>query len=286
MNQKSSQERGFGVAILTRSQCEQYQEEGFFLARRLFAPEKITAIKDWVSDIAAHREEYPPALFILEDGAQTAADPLAAVRKIQQLHLQPRSLEFFGPDSRSAAIASELIGSRELRYGSSCFTKPASHGSETPWHQDQMLWAIWTPTAVSCWVALDTCTAENGCLQFVRGSHNGGIVEHVSTPETKHPHIPKDHVPRDRVVLMEMEPGDAVFFGGRMWHHSEPNRSPHRRLGIVAVYNSEAEYQATRHIASWVNHRRQLDMGIGEQKKTLIQVGASDGRAEKGIVSA
>lgn len=258
------------MSFVTCEQKQQFDNDGFFLARGLFDAQACDEMRKWLTDLAARRAELPSSMFHLEPGASPGAAPLDAIRKIQGVHKQPGVLQFWGANSRPAQMAGEIIGDCALRFGSSAFTKPANHGSETPWHQDQMLWSIWTPTAVSCWVALDKCTAENGCLQFVRGSHKEGMVEHVVTPETPHPHISKSLVDNSRVEMMEMEPGDAVFFGGQTWHFSEPNHSPHARLGTVAVFNSEREYEATRNIAGWVNGRRGLGMGIGEQPKTAV----------------
>lgn len=259
--------------LVTSQQRQQFKDDGFFLARGLFDEPTRQEMRAWLSDLAARRADFPASMFVLEPGAAPDAEPLAAIRKIQGVHQQPDALQFWGAQGKPAQMAGELIGHSALRFGSSAFTKPAGHGSETPWHQDQMLWSIWTPTAVSCWVALDPCTLENGCLQFVRGSHRDGMIEHVSTPEQRHPHIPKDQVDASRVVMLEMEPGDAVFFGGQMWHFSEPNRSSQPRLGTVAVFNSELEYQQTRDIAGWVNGRRALDFNIGEQPKTAVVLG-------------
>ena len=258
--------------LVTPEQRRQLEADGFFLARGLFDALACAALRAWLTDLAAHRADLPPSMFVLEKDASPGVPPLAAIRKIQGLHQQPGALQFWGPQGWPAQMAGEIVGDSRLRFGSSAFTKPAQHGSETPWHQDQMLWSIWTPTAVSCWVALDACSLENGCLQFVRGSHREGMAEHVITPDTPHPHIPKERVDASRVVPMEMEAGDAVFFGGQMWHFSEPNRSSQERLGTVAVFNSEQEYQQTCHIASWVNGRRALDFNVGEQPKTAISL--------------
>jgi ectoine hydroxylase-related dioxygenase (phytanoyl-CoA dioxygenase family) len=262
---------------ITEQKRKQYAEDGFFLEKQLFSPQQLKQLREWLRSLAANRDAYPESMFVVEEGGEQTDDPLAQIRKIQQLHAQEESLSFFGPQSQPASIASEMIGTSELRYGSSCFTKPPFHGSQTPWHQDQLLWSIWTPTALSCWIAIDRCTIQNGCLQFVKGSHLEGIEKHVSTEEIKHPHIPAERVPAERVVHMEMEPGDAVFFGGMAWHFSEPNRSEDRRLGIVAVYNSEREYKETDQIAAWVNSRTDLGMGIGGQKKRFIQLSEERG---------
>ena len=49
---------------------------------------------------------------------------------------------------------------------------PSSKSLPTPWHQDE---AYWDPTltyeSLGVWVALQPVTVENGCMQFIAGSH-------------------------------------------------------------------------------------------------------------------
>src|SRR5207302_1562997 len=52
------------------------------------------------------------------------------------------------------------------------FCKPARHGGVVAWHQDYSYWTRTTPLAhLTCWIGLDDSTRENGCLNYVPGSH-------------------------------------------------------------------------------------------------------------------
>lgn len=245
--------------LLSAQQRESFQADGYLLVRGLFEPAMIEQFKAFFAELAARRHELPPSKFVLEEDVPAHAAPLSHIRKINELHLHPETLPFYGAQGPVAPLAAQLIGGDnspdELLFSSSAFTKAAGHGSQTPWHQDQALWSMWLGRAVSCWVALDNCTPENGCLQFVRASHLDGYEPHVSTPETAHPHIPKARVPQQRVEVMPMEMGDGVFFGGLTWHYSDSNNSPARRLGMTAVYNCVADQSEGRAVVEWANNR-------------------------------
>jgi ectoine hydroxylase-related dioxygenase (phytanoyl-CoA dioxygenase family) len=199
------------------------------------------------------------------------------VRKFQALPDYPEAQRFFGGGTPPAEATRELLqghgsadgtGSRDavedLRLMFlSCFAKPAGHGTETPWHQDQGLWSIWNPAATSCWVAIDECTPENGCLRFLRGSHREGIVEHVMPEGAFHPYIPAERIDADRIVSVPMLPGDAVFFDGRVLHQSEPNRSGKRRLGVVAVYSPDADLVRSIDVSDWARNRVKQNQPLG-----------------------
>lgn len=264
---RMAQERS--AVKLSTEQFERYEQDGFVLLRGLFDERWRKGVLDWLTDLAERREQLPKDQFVLEPRARQATldSPLAAVRKFEGLVKHPEAVRYFGAGTAGALATTALIGRDDLRIMYlSAFAKPAGHGSETPWHQDQALWPNWMPTATSCWVALDPCTHENGCLQFLRGSHREGLAEHIMTEGAPHQYIPADRADPQRVVSVLMEPGDAVFFAGRVWHFSEPNRSPQRRLGIVAVYASNQELHDAAENAAFVAQKQRLNRPIGSDR--------------------
>lgn len=57
------------------------------------------------------------------------------------------------------------------------FCKPAQHGGVVAWHQDYSYWTRTIPMAhLTCWIGLDDATADNGCLQYIPGSHKWNLL--------------------------------------------------------------------------------------------------------------
>ena len=92
-----------------------------------------------------------------------------------------------------------------------------------------------TPDMGSCFIAVDRCTRENGCLQLLKGSQRGGRLQHLAwgeagaertgvLPETA------DEIRANGAELVEalLEPGDAIFFHSNTLHHSEESSSDPR----------------------------------------------------------
>lgn len=50
-------------------------------------------------------------------------------------------------------------------------TKQTKIGGEVPEHNDSTFLYTSPPTALGFWIALEECTAENGALSFLPGSH-------------------------------------------------------------------------------------------------------------------
>ena len=68
--------------------------------------------------------------------------------------------------------AAELVEGAVRFWHDQLFCKPARHGGVVAWHQDYSYWQRTAPMEhLTCFLALDDCDEENGCLHHVPGSH-------------------------------------------------------------------------------------------------------------------
>ena len=108
-------------------------------------------------------------------------------------------------------------------------------GSEIPWHQDQNYWPLRTRLLnLSAWLALDPATVENSCVQLIPGSHKS-VLPHIMAKEGMAFQEMADPASYDasKAINMELKPGEFFLFTEKLLHHSEPNRSDKRRLGLA-----------------------------------------------------
>ena len=133
--------------------------------------------------------------------------------------------------------AAQLLGGPVRFWHDQLFCKPPRHGGVVAWHQDYSYWTRTEPMAhQTCWIALDDATVENGCLQYVPGSHRwsllpitglaGGMdsIKSVLTEEQR---------ARFRPVAIEIKKGEASFHHPLMVHGSSENKSNRPRRGAV-----------------------------------------------------
>jgi ectoine hydroxylase-related dioxygenase (phytanoyl-CoA dioxygenase family) len=133
--------------------------------------------------------------------------------------------------------ASQLLEGPVRFWHDQLFCKPAKRGGVVAWHQDYSYWTRTEPMAhLTCWIALDDATAENGCLQYVPGSHRWNLlpitglagkmnaIEDVLTPAQR---------ARFKPVSIELKCGEATFHHPLMVHGSSENRSGRPRRGAV-----------------------------------------------------
>ncbi len=102
---------------------------------------------------------------------------------------------------------------------------PHHSGSERSWHRD-FTFPGERPLAINTIIMLDPMTEERGPTRVMPGSHRG---ETIPTGE-----VIKQ--PLTGEVAAYMEPGDAVFINGAIWHTGGSNHTDGVRRGIYLYY--------------------------------------------------
>lgn len=128
------------------------------------------------------------------------------------------------------------------------FSKEPGTPEPTPWHHDQP-YGWWLGEQIcQFWIPLDSVTAENGTLRFVRGSHRWGKwfnardFDPKATPkQSQFEEIPDIESNSDlyHTLSFDMHPGDCVVFTELTLHSSPGNNSTRRRRAIAAHYAGE-----------------------------------------------
>ncbi|NCI49416.1 phytanoyl-CoA dioxygenase family protein [Sediminibacterium roseum] len=134
--------------------------------------------------------------------------------------------------------ASQLLDDKPVRFWhDQLFCKPARHGGVVAWHQDYSYWTRTEPMQhLTCWVGLDDATVENGCLYYVPGSHNWGLLD---KPELAGEMtgllemLNKEQKEAFKPIPVELKKGFASFHHPLMVHGSYANRSPVARRAFV-----------------------------------------------------
>lgn len=138
--------------------------------------------------------------------------------------------------SEITEIARALIGPEIRLYTDQLFVKPPHHGSEVPFHQDHAYWAALEPyNMVSCWLALDDATIENGCVRMLPGTHRSYIPHREFDGPNSLGLLPDD-VDISHEMPVEIKAGGAMFHHSLTIHRSFPNTSDQGRRGLVSIY--------------------------------------------------
>ncbi|MDF2722508.1 MAG: hypothetical protein K0Q59_2183 [Paenibacillus sp.] len=109
---------------------------------------------------------------------------------------------------------------------------PEWAGTQVLWHQD----GGYTEAAnreqgvdqlrmVNVWTPFVPATVENGCMQFIPGTHKLGVVPHVG--KQFYLEIEDSYIqPRlEEAINVILDPGDIVLFHNLLFHRGQPNVS-------------------------------------------------------------
>lgn len=130
--------------------------------------------------------------------------------------------------------AAALMGvdERELTTWSHMLDKPAGLGRPTYWHQDE---SYWEPAlehrAVGAWLPLTDCTVDMGCMQFIPGSHERGLLPHRSRRPDIRPDLYEVVEPVDDrgAVACPLPAGGCTFHHSATLHYTAPNSTDRGR---------------------------------------------------------
>ena len=144
---------------------------------------------------------------------------------------------------RFLVAASQLLGNKPVRFWhDQLFWKPPKKGGVVAWHQDYSYWTRTKPIAhLTCWCGLDDSTKENGCLQYIAGSHRWGLLpKPVIAGE---PQGIKDFLNEEQKKqfesprFAEVKAGEAIFHHSLTLHGSGENKSDKpRRAFVINVF--------------------------------------------------
>lgn len=140
-------------------------------------------------------------------------------------------------------ICRQLLGEDLEAQGSHAIFKPAKHGATTPWHQDE---AYWNPGLVyrsmSVWVPLQDVDEENGCMQFIPGSHEQEVAPHQSIGNDPRVHglelSPDAEVDVSNPAVCPLPAGGATFHPSRTLHFTAANHSDRPRRALIMMFGA------------------------------------------------
>lgn len=137
--------------------------------------------------------------------------------------------------------ASQLLDGAVRFWHDQLFCKPAHHGGVVAWHQDYSYWTRTQPMQhLTCWIALDDSTVDNGCLYYVPGSHRwqllpitglAGDMNEIMTV------LNDEQKQAFRPVPIEIKRGQCSFHHPLTVHGSYENRSDRpRRATLINAF--------------------------------------------------
>jgi hypothetical protein len=218
---------------LSDAQVREYHERGFTSAKQFFASAEIDLLRRAAKEDRA-----------LDEHALNRRDGEGGQVRLSLWNHPGDSV--YGMFARCESVvnsAEKLLGGEVYHYHSKMVMKDARIGGAWAWHQDYGYWyqnGVLFPLLMSCSIAVDPATKENGCLQVIERSHDLGRIDHVLSGDQAGADMErvKEALNRLPLVYVELEPGDAIFFHCNLLHRSDQNRSENPRWSMICCYNA------------------------------------------------
>lgn len=211
-------------------------------------------------------------------------------KTVRDRHLDaPFILDLFKKPEITELLA-QFLGPDILIWRSHVFNKPPG-GASIPWHQastymleNQKKPILETPNKsilfqLTVWIAVDEATKENGCVEFIPGSHKEMRKITIGKGDKFYAEQFQMDVDTEKEppVAMPLKPGQCVIFSERCVHGSRPNNTDTRRMGInfrvitpvTSAYKGQKKHFASHHQLTWNLNNWHMVTLRGEDKLQL-----------------
>jgi ectoine hydroxylase len=236
---------------LTDEHLRSYQDRGFLLGERWFAPDEVELLRTQLPIVYA---DASPRRVLEKDGV--------AVRSVYGSHETNEVFGLLARLERLVRSAAQILGGDVYVYQFKINAKAAFVGDVWEWHQDYVFWreedGMPAPDVVNATVFLDDVTEFNGPMIVIPGSHRYGVlpgpVRHERseayrgspawinnlTADLKYSLAP-DTVASLSAELGMYAPkaprGSVLLFHPNLVHASGPNLSAVDRNLVMVTYN-------------------------------------------------
>lgn len=188
----------------------------------------VDALRGWVDEVASWPDDGGEWLHyreLTDDGPK-----LCRTENFTPFHPELRELLASGP---LLATAGALLGEPAVLYKEKINYKLAGGAGYAP-HQDAPAYRF-VDVHLSCMVAVDDATVDNGCLEVAEAAHAEVL------PMDPRGCIRDDVAEALAWVPVEVPAGSTLWFHSRTPHRSGPNRSRQPRRALYPTYNAAAE---------------------------------------------
>jgi ectoine hydroxylase-related dioxygenase (phytanoyl-CoA dioxygenase family) len=220
---------------LSDEQLQFFHENGYVSGIRILSEQQVTTLRKELETLLD--PNHPGNSRFYEYNSNESKDPNTVLfHALGAWRITPGFHDILWNPAFTVA-ASQLLGGPVRFWHDQLFCKPARHGGVVAWHQDYSYWTRTEPmTHLTCWIGLDDATRDNGCLQYIPGSHRWKLlpitglagdmraIEQVLTDEQKRQWKP---------AAIELRAGEASFHHPLMVHGSFENRTDRPRRATV-----------------------------------------------------
>lgn len=217
---------------ISDEQMKQYKELGYIIFNNLFTDAEMDKVRTIIDGFDAESEA------ILRQKEKDFISSAGQINFTSGLNFRSPELQQFAADQRFVDITTTILGPDiKLYWDQSVYKRPEA-SKDFPWHQDNGYVPTEPEQYVTCWIALDDATVENGCIWVQPGTHHKGFVPHIKTDLG---YI--CYYGDIEGIPVELKKGSIVAFNSLLFHRSTPNRSKTQtRKAYITQYSVDGSF--------------------------------------------
>lgn len=231
--------------LITQAQQDQFENEGYIILPKVLSPEVVEGARQSIQQLVDGEADKLMKSGLITDQLKDEPFETRLLRLYEnhleeapnsfrpELHLAGLFPVFF--DAKTLDVVEAFLGS-EIRLYPNYTVRPKlpdHSASLVLWHQDGGYTAVNSAESaghdvgemrmLNVWSPLVPANRQNGCMQFVPGTHKLGVV----------PHEKREHYleiadaylkPHEKDAIdIELVPGDIVLFSNLLFHRGLPN---------------------------------------------------------------
>lgn len=239
-----------GLRRLSAAQVAQYNNDGYCILYHCLSPGTVRALLSEIDPIESGLAGYVISL----DGGQTIAYDADNMTFTTGLVGRAPSIRALCRAALIQDLVFDLIGPDVRLYWDQAVYKKPEKGRIFPWHQDNGYTFVEPQNYLTCWIALNDATLDNGCPWVIPGLHRGGTLNHVMGANGLEIERLEDGSGMDRAQAVPLAAGDMVLFSSLTPHRTGANRTSAVRKALILQFapdgtarileNSERSVQA------------------------------------------
>jgi phytanoyl-CoA hydroxylase len=250
------------MEVLTTNELERFHHDGYLKFRQVVSDDQIEAMRSALDRVIAEelaREDdkgLPPEFRYGhdrkgQDAATSGRGPRAIHQFVNIWKVCPEYRETIHNPNITGAIRDLMGAPRARLWHDQVISKPPGDNEKFAFHHDFFFWPMDRPRLITCWLALDDATVENGCMHVVPGSHRDPRYQPVGCDLSEDIHLsPAPRGPgepgslyqevrtwdADRATPVELKAGECMFHHCLNYHMTPKNVSSRPRRGFVMIY--------------------------------------------------
>ena len=219
-----------------------FERDGFVHMAGFLNNDEVGVVREKLTNFIHTQVPSLPASFVYFDD-KSDPNSLKQIQRIFDFSPFFKKMMFEG---RFKEFATFLLGNQVIPKNLQYFNKPPQTSKATPPHQDGYYFMLDPNEAVTMWLAMEDVDEENGCVRYIKGSHQLGMRSHtqsnvlgfsqgISDFGTESDHLNE--------VSIAVKAGDLLVHHSLTIHRAGANQSADRNrraLGFV-YYSMEAK---------------------------------------------